>query len=512
MAKKLMIQGTMSGVGKSALTAGFLRLFAREGLKCAPFKSQNMALNSGVTADGLEMGRAQIMQARAARTEPDVRMNPILLKPEGDRKSQVVFRGQAIGSYSSTEYFAKRGDFLPDVVSCFESLSAENDVIVIEGAGSPAEINLNVKHNDIVNMGLAEAVDAPVLIAADIDRGGAFAQCLGTYEWLRPEEKARVKGFLFNKFRGDPSLLVPGPEMLLERTGVPLLGVVPYADIDLDDEDFLAERLQLKEGAGTALLDIAVIRLPHISNFTDFIPLTISGISSVRYVERAEDLGEPDLIILPGTKTTMDDLRWLKGRGLAEKIRGFAAAGGQVFGLCGGYQMLGETLSDPAGNDGGGEEEGLGLLHTKTFFSAEKTLQQCRGFFGDPADGPEISGYQIHAGVTEGTDLPMNYLVPADGKISEQGLKESPGTVPGNRVPEGAVSGNICGTYIHGIFDTADFLRTFLKELAEANGKSLPADIPIESRREREEKDFDLLADTLEEHVDMKAIRCLMGL
>ncbi len=490
-AKKLMIQGTMSGAGKSALTAGFLRLFAREGLRCAPFKSQNMALNSGVTAEGLEMGRAQIMQARAARREPDVRMNPILLKPEGDRKSQVIFRGKAVGSYSSAEYFEKRGDFLPDILSCFDSLAAENDVIIIEGAGSPAEINLNLKDNDIVNMGLAKAVDVPVLLVADIDRGGAFAQLLGTYEWLRPEEKARLKGFLFNKFRGDPALLSPGPELLFERTGVPLLGVVPYSDIDLDDEDSLADRLQKKAGDESAVLDIAVIRLPHISNFTDFIPLTVPGVSSVRYVERAEDFGSPDLLLLPGTKTTMDDLRWLKARGLAEKICDFAADKGQVFGLCGGYQMLGLSLSDPAGNDGGGEEEGLGLLHISTVFSAEKTLVTCRGRSGDPVTGPEISGYQIHAGLTEGSDPPMNFLT--DG-------------------PEGAVHGNIRGTYIHGIFDSASFLQFFLRGLAAARGKILPADISIVSRREQEERDFDLLADTIREHVDMAAVKKIMGL
>lgn len=511
-AKKLMIQGTMSGTGKSALTAGFLRLFAREGLKCAPFKSQNMALNSGVTAEGLEMGRAQIMQARAARKEPDVRMNPILLKPEGDRKSQVIFRGHAIGSYSSKEYFEKRGDFLPDIVSCFESLSADNDVIIIEGAGSPAEINLNVCHNDIVNMGLAEAIDAPVLLAADIDRGGAFAQCLGTYEWLRPEEKDRVKGFLFNKFRGDPTLLAPGPELLFERTGVPLLGVVPYADIELDDEDSLADRLHERKGPGSTILDIAVIRLPHISNFTDFIPLTLPLISSVRYVENAENLGTPDLIILPGTKTTMEDLRWLKRRGLAEKIISFARAGGRVFGLCGGYQMLGQSLSDPAGNDGGGEEEGLGLLHTRTVFSEEKSLLQCRGWYLTPADDPEIAGYQIHAGVTESTDPPMNYLRHDGGNVSAQRLTGSFSSILENMVPEGAVNGNICGTYIHGIFDTASFLRTFLKDLAAARGKAIPETVPVESRREREERDFDLLADTLEQSVDMKAIRQIIGL
>lgn len=501
-AKKLMICGTMSGVGKSALTAGLLRIFAQEGYACAPFKSQNMALNSGVTADGLEMGRAQIMQARAAMREPDVRMNPILLKPEGDRKSQVVFRGRAVGSYSATEYFEKRGDFLPDILDCFDSLSAENDIIIIEGAGSPAEINLNLQGNDIVNMGLAEAVDAPVLLVADIDRGGAFAQLLGTYEWLTPAEKKRIRGFLFNKFRGDPELLAPGPELLYNRTNIRLLGVVPYADIELDDEDSLAERLTVKgqtgsgalSGSGTdgkGMLDLAVIRLPHISNFTDMIPLTVPDISSIRYVERPEELGRPDLIVLPGTKTTMDDLRWLKKRGLAGEIVSYAAAGGRVFGLCGGYQMLGAVLYDPAGADGGGHEEGLGLLHTSTVFSDAKTLQQCRGRSGDAETGPAVFGYQIHAGRTDGADLPMNYL--------EEG-------------PEGAVSGNVCGTYLHGIFDSAEFLKAFLGKLAEEAGKTFPAGIQIESRREREEKDLDLLAGVIRESVDMQAIRDILGL
>lgn len=499
-AKKLMICGTMSGVGKSALTAGLLRIFSREGYVCAPFKSQNMALNSGVTAEGLEMGRAQIMQARAAMREPDVRMNPILLKPEGDRKSQVVFRGKAVGSYTAAEYFEKRGTYLPDILDCFQSLSAENDIMIIEGAGSPAEINLNLGGNDIVNMGLAAAVDAPVLLVADIDRGGAFAQLLGTYEWLKDDEKKRVKGFLFNKFRGDPKLLAPGPDMLYNRTNVRTLGVVPWTDIDLDDEDSLSDRLAEKgrfgdlqgNGAGRkGLLDIAVIRFPHISNFTDMIPLAVPGLSSVRYLERPEDMGSPDLLLLPGTKTTISDLRWLKACGLAPEILKFAATGGQVFGLCGGYQMLGTVLDDPAGNDGGGHEEGLGLLHTATVFSEEKTLVQCRGRFGDAAGGPVVSGYQIHAGVTESTDPPMNFL--------ENG-------------PEGAVNGNVCGTYLHGIFDSAEFLQAFLRNIAEANRKTIPAGIRIESRREREERDFDLLAEAIEKNVDMKAIRSIIGL
>ena len=319
-AKSIMVQGTMSGAGKSLLCAGLCRVFAQEGLEVAPFKSQNMALNSYVTRDGLEMGRAQVVQAQAAGKEPDVRMNPILLKPSSDIGSQVIVGGEVRGQMSAAAYFREKRRLVPEILSAYESLAAENDVIVIEGAGSPAEINL--REDDIVNMGLAELVDAPVLLAGDIDRGGVFAQLYGTVALLRPQERRRVKGLLINKFRGDEAILRPGLAMLEELTRIPVLGVVPYLRVDLDDEDSLAPRLEA-QGERKAL-DVAVIRLPRISNFTDFSLLEEHPALGVRYVQSCRDLGVPDLVVLPGTKSTLADLLWLRQSGLEAAIQKLA--------------------------------------------------------------------------------------------------------------------------------------------------------------------------------------------
>ena len=373
-AKCIMVQGTMSGAGKSLLCAALCRIFAQDGYSVAPFKSQNMALNSGVTADGLEMGRAQIMQAEACGIAPDVRMNPILLKPESDHRSQLIVAGKAQGAFAARDYFARKKALMPQILESFDSLAEENDVIVIEGAGSPVEINL--AENDIVNMGLARAVSSPVLLAGDIDPGGVFAQLYGTVALQSEEDRRRIKGVVVNKFRGDRAILEPGLKTLEELCGVPVAGVVPYLHVDIDDEDSLSERFGRDKEP--RLIDIAAIRLPRISNFTDFSPFERYENVSLRYVERARDLRAPDMIVIPGTKSTIADLQWLRQSGLEASIQKAASGGTLVFGVCGGYQLLGETLDDSQGTESGHPQtlRGLGLLPTRTVFTAEKRRAQ----------------------------------------------------------------------------------------------------------------------------------------
>lgn len=368
MAKSIMIQGTTSSAGKSFLTAALCRIFAQDGYRVAPFKSQNMALNSFITEEGLEMGRAQVMQAEAAGVKPSVRMNPILLKPTGDTGSQVIVNGEVRGNMTAREYFALKRSLFSDVMDAYHALAADYDILVIEGAGSPAEINL--KQDDIVNMGMAARADAPVLLCGDIDRGGVFASLYGTVALLSPEERDRIRGLIINKFRGDQSILNPGLTELERLTGKPVVGVVPYLPLELDDEDSLTERFQRPAHRG--LLDVAVIRLPRISNFTDLNPLSCVEQVSLRYVHSAGELGEPHLIILPGTKNTMEDLRWLRQCGLEAAICRHAARGGAVMGICGGYQMLGRSLRDPDGVEAGGQMRGMGLLDAETVFLAKK--------------------------------------------------------------------------------------------------------------------------------------------
>lgn len=487
MTKRIMIQGTMSGVGKSLLTAALCRIFRQDGYRPAPFKSQNMALNSFITTDGLEMGRAQAVQAFAAGLEPDVRMNPVLLKPSSDTGSQVIVMGEVRGDYAAKECFARKRSLLPEILAAYEGLAAEYDPIVIEGAGSPAEINL--KRDDIVNMGLAEQVDAPVLLVGDIDRGGVFAQLVGTVELLEPHERARVAGFVLNKFRGDPSLLTSGLEMLSARTGIPVLGVLPWMEVDIDDEDSLAPRLG--QTGQTAPVDIAVIRLPRISNFTDFAPLEVHPALSVRYVSEADGLGSPDLIILPGTKSTAEDLRWLRENGLAAAVCRLAEADTPVLGVCGGYQMLGETLRDPWGVEGGGTVTGLGLLPCETEFSTEKlrTRVTARVLSG-PLQNAGLEGYEIHMGRTDRrTAAPFCLL--SDGR------------------EDGAVWGNVFGTYLHGLFDTGELTDRLASWLLARKGlEGTPA--KMESHKEYQNRQLDLLAETVRAHLDLPAVFRIM--
>ena len=373
-----MVQGTMSNAGKSLLAAGLCRIFKQDGYKVAPFKSQNMALNSFITEEGLEMGRAQVMQAEAAGIAPSVLMNPILLKPTNDVGSQVIVNGEVLGTMSARDYFRYKKKLIPDIMKAYETLASENDIIVIEGAGSPAEINL--KEEDIVNMGMAKMAKAPVLLVGDIERGGVFAQLIGTVQLLEEDERDMVKGLIINKFRGDKTILDPGVKMLEEKSRIPVVGVAPYMQIQVEDEDSLTERFDKNQEIGQ--IDIAVVRTPRISNFTDFNPFeSIPGVS-LRYVKTQSELGNPDLIFLPGTKNTMGDLKWLRESGMEAVILKAASRGTMIFGICGGYQMLGETLSDPYDVEEGGSMKGMGLLPIETVFTKEKTRTRVRGTIG----------------------------------------------------------------------------------------------------------------------------------
>ena len=486
MAKSIMIQGTMSNAGKSLLCAGLCRIFRQDGYRTAPFKSQNMALNSFVTQDGLEMGRAQAVQAEAAGLAPDVRMNPILLKPTSDVGSQVIVGGKPIGTMPAREYFQYKKRLIPAVLEAYGSLAAENDIIVLEGAGSPAEINL--KAEDIVNMGMAQMARAPVLLAGDIDRGGVFASLYGTVALLEPAERRRIQGLIINKFRGDVEILRPGLTQLKELTGKPVVGVVPYLQVDIDDEDSLSDRLERQR---EALIDIAVIRLPRISNFTDFNAL-----------EQIPDrLGRPDLILLPGTKNTMGDLQWLRESGMETAILKEVSRDTPLLGICGGYQMMGESLEDPEGVEQGGAMRGMGLLPLRTRFARQKTRTQVRGqmleqdgFFSALA-GAAFEGYEIHMGQTDAGSAPP--LICVDGS---EGSK-----------PAGAGGGNAAGCYIHGLFDSGSVREQLAQALYRRKGLD-PA--TVQTRQQDygayKEEQYDILAQALRHSLDMETIYRMM--
>ena len=510
-AKVIMVQGTMSNSGKSFITAGLCRVFAQDGYRAAPFKSQNMALNSYITKDGLEMGRAQVMQAEAAGVEPTADMNPILLKPTSHTGSQVIVNGRVRGQMKAMDYFRYKTELIPDIMAAYERLSAAYDMIVIEGAGSPAEINL--KENDIVNMGLAKMVDAPVLLVGDIDRGGVFASLYGTVKLLEPEEQARIRGLIINKFRGDPEILKPGVQMIEDLVHIPVVGVVPMEKIDIDDEDSLSEHLLAEEITGG--LDVAVIRLPHISNFTDFTAFERLPGVSLRYVDRPSKLGCPHLILLPGTKNTMADLRWMRNNGLEERIIRLSREGISVMGVCGGYQMMGSILSDPEGVEDGGEMAGMGLLPVRTIFKEEKTRTRiCGETISGRLKGCMVEGYETHMGDTaeEHTGDPEAFspwIKLADGRMD--GMTNRDGTV--------------MGTYLHGIFDGGDFLSRLVVPLMEKyhlTGEG--AAFSEKSREERgeicvqkmdmkayKEKEYDKLADLVRKSLDMEKIYQIMG-
>lgn len=519
MAKSIMIQGTMSNAGKSLLAAGLCRVFAQDGYRVAPFKSQNMALNSFITADGLEMGRAQVVQAEAAGVAPEADMNPVLLKPSSDVGSQVIVNGKPIGHMKASEYFRFKKSLIPEILGAYSRLAAKADIIVIEGAGSPAEINL--KSEDIVNMGLAEMVDAPVLLAGDIDRGGVFAQLYGTTALLEPKERARVRGLIINKFRGDKEILAPGLKQLEELCRIPVVGVVPYLNVDLEDEDSLSLKLEEKKAAA---IDLAVIRLPRISNFTDFdVFKQIPGVS-VRYVETVSELGTPDLVFLPGTKNTIDDLLWLRQTGLEAGIQKLAASRVPIWGICGGYQMMGEVLRDEKGVESqtGRTVSGMGLLPLETVFEEEKVRTQTEGSFGE-LDGPlaglsglPLTGYEIHMGRT----AISGGRSPADtGRL-----------LPGEKIPEicrpqcylldpkdkrarqdGWNRGNCYGSYVHGIFDAPNVAGKLVECLAAKKGLTLEH-VETMDYKAYKERQYDLLAAAIRQALDMEEIYRIMGL
>ena len=494
MAKVIMIQGTMSNAGKSLLTAGLCRILKQDGYRAAPFKSQNMALNSFITEEGLEMGRAQVMQAEAAGIRPQVCMNPILLKPTSHTGSQVIVNGEVVGNMSAREYFSWKKELIPDILAAFHGLEEQADVIVIEGAGSPAEINL--RENDIVNMGLAELVDAPVLLAGDIDRGGVFAQLLGTLMLLEAEERARVKGLIINKFRGDKTILDPGIRMLEERGGVPVIGVVPYMELSLDDEDSLTERFDRKRRGD---IDIAVIRYPRISNFTDLNVFEQLPQVSVRYVASVSELGNPDLVVLPGSKNTMGDLKWMRQNGLEAAVKKRSETI-PVFGICGGYQMLGERISDPDGAEEGGSMRGMELLPVTTVLESRKTRRQARGRLnrveGSLAalSGLEYESYEIHMGRTEWERR--------DG-APERERKEGSGTL---EMPALVSDGkNVYGTYLHGIFDQSGIASAVALTLAKRKGLRTEGGL-IKDYRDFKEEQYDKLANMLRRSLKMEEI------
>ena len=480
MSKVLMVQGTMSNVGKSLLCAGLCRIFAQDGHSVAPFKSQNMALNSFITEDGLEMGRAQVMQAEAAGVRADVCMNPILLKPTSDMGSQVIVNGEVIGNMQAKEYFAYKKSLIPDIVKAFRRLEETADIIVIEGAGSPAEINL--KQNDIVNMGLAQLVGSNVLLAGDIDRGGVFAQLLGTLMLLEDSERALVKGLIINKFRGDKTILDSGIDMLEKRGGVRVAGVVPYMRLSLDDEDSLTERFERRD---RGKLDLAVIRYPRISNFTDFNVFEQSSEVSVRYVSRASELGSPDMIFLPGSKNTIEDLKWLRDNGLEEAVKERAKLS-IIFGICGGLQMLGESIADPDGVESGETIRGMGLLPLESVLQRDKIRRQrtmeLDNIQGELSclNGIEAVGYEIHMGVTKG-------LKQADNEACVFS------------------NGNVYGSYLHGIFDAEAIAPKLLSMLAGRKGISVKVD-DMRALDCFKETQYDKLAEVLREYMDMELI------
>jgi adenosylcobyric acid synthase len=520
-----MVQGTSSHAGKSTLVAALCRIFAQAGYRVAPFKAQNMSNNAAVTRDGGEIGRAQAVQAMAAGVDPTVDMNPVLLKPQGDRTSQVIVLGRPWRTTDARAYYAHRAELWPVVTGALDRLRAAHDVVVIEGAGSPAEINL--AQYDIVNMRVARHAGAPVLLVGDIDRGGVFAALYGTIALLAPEERSHVRGFVINKFRGDPSLLTPGFAMLEERTGVPTLGVLPYLDLSrLPAEDGLELDARGRfpgaqaDDAAEPVLDVAVLRLPRIANLDEFQPLACEPGVQVRFVRDARLLGHPDLVIVPGTKATMADLAWARERGLDVAVRARRAAGTPVLGVCGGYQMLGARVTDPDGAEGpAGEVPGLDLLPVATTFAADKITERVRARPAAPfalwpahdaassphtGDEPLMDAYEIHMGRTE--PLPGATLGAAPFTVTSS---------DGRVTADGAASadGLVVGTYLHGLFENATFRRRVLAALAARKGVALPAaTADAADRVGTVETAFDDLARAVREQLDLTAIVSMTGL
>jgi len=502
MGRKIMLQGTASNVGKSILAAGLCRVFKQDGYSVAPFKSQNMALNSFITKEGLEMGRAQVFQAEAAGIEPIADMNPILLKPSGNHRCQVIMRGKVIENMSSSDYHNYKPRLAKELKTIFEQFSNNYDIVVMEGAGSAAEINL--RERDIANMGMAEIADAPVIIVGDIDRGGVFASLAGTMLLLSEEERKRVKGVIINKFRGRKELLGDGVKMLEEIIKVPVLGVIPYSDIKIEDEDSVTTRFKTKMNKND--IHIEIIRTPHMSNFTDFNIFETQEDVSIRYVDYGETIGNPDMLIIPGSKSTIDDLKYIRENGLEEQIKKLHEKGKLIFGICGGYQMLGKKLKDPYHVEGEIEEfEGIGLLDTETTFEMEKTTTQveatiCDGLGGYMANLGEkkVKGYEIHMGICK-----YGYKAEPLFQIYDKNGEETSSQ-------DGAINttGNIMGTYIHGVFDGVEFREHLINTLRIKKSMQPKKSKVYESLREIE---LDKLADIVRANIDLDSIYKILG-
>ena len=480
----LMVQGTTSDAGKSTLVTALCRWLTREGVRVVPFKPQNMALNSAVTAEGGEIGRAQAVQAQAAGLAPHTDMNPVLLKPNSDTGAQVIIHGRAVTSMNAVAYHDYKAIAMQAVLASHQRLSAEYPVVMVEGAGSPAEINLRA--GDIANMGFAEAVDCPVILIADINRGGVFAHLVGTLELLSETEQARVKGFIINRFRGDIALLQPGLDWLEQRTGKPVIGVLPYVmDLHLEAEDGIDQRQTDK---ADQVLKVVVPVLPRISNHTDFDPLRLHPQVDLQFVGPGQPVPAADLIILPGSKSVRSDLAYLRGNGWETAINRHLRYGGKLLGICGGLQMLGEQVHDPLGLEGAaGSSPGLGLLAFSTELAAEKQLRNVRGHL--TLENAAVSGYEIHAGVTSGVALERPAVQLEDGRC------------------DGAQSedGQICGTYLHGLFESPAACSALLRWAGLQDVQS----VDYHALRER---DIERLADLVQNHLDTGLLRQLCGL
>jgi adenosylcobyric acid synthase len=493
-----MIQGTSSSVGKSLLTAALCRVFARRGLRVAPFKAQNMSNNAAVCADGAEIGRAQAVQALAAGVEPTVDMNPVLLKPEADARAQVIVLGRRWQTLPARGFYRRREELWPVVTAALDRLRAAHDLVLIEGAGSPAELNL--RHLDIVNMAVARHARAPVLLTGDIDRGGIFAQLLGTLWLLEPTDRALVRGLVVNKFRGDRSLFTEGVRILEERGGVPVLGVVPYLSaLAIPEEDAVALETPATRPS-ESVIDVAVVRLPHVANFDDFDPLRSEPGVGLRYVASLTTLGEPDAVILPGTKSTLADLEWLRTQGLGNAIRHLSDQGAAVVGICGGYQMLGRTIHDPLRVESAQPcLPGLGLLPVETVFAETKATYQARArILAGPAwlsdvAGQEVAGYEIHLGRTDGGRpwLEINRRNGQSVSLTDGAVRED---------------GRVWGCYLHGLFANDTFRRAWLAGLRPANPTPEHTRTPPVSL----ENSLERLADAVEAALDMKRLEAVL--
>ena len=505
--KNIMLLGTGSNVGKSIIAAGLCRIFYQDGYRVSPFKSQNMALNSYITKDGKEMGRAQVVQAEAANIEPEAFMNPILLKPTTDRKSQVIVNGKVYKNMDAREYFAYKHNLKKDIMEAYNHIRENFDICVLEGAGSPAEINL--KEDDIVNTGMAEMADSPVLLVANIDRGGVFAAIYGTVMLLEENERKRIKGVIINKFRGDKSLLTSGIEMIEKLTDIPVIGVVPFVPLGIEEEDSLGidKYNEKKEGK----IRISVIKLKHISNFTDIDALSHYNDVSLKYITKSSELGNEDIIIIPGSKNTIEDMKDLIEKNIGREIVRIARKGTPVFGICGGFQMLGQKITDPEKVESNLKEiSGLGLLDIETVMKKDKTTTQYKNTVKNASgilkgtEGMEIKGYEIH----QGYSYPVNEKN-EENNNSENILKNDTACLFGDEKLKGAVKDNIAGTYIHGIFDNSEFTSHFLNEVRKLKGLDrIDENFSYSDYKNRE---YDKLAEVLRENIDIKKIYEIMG-